>query len=80
MKIIPTTEVRKRISDLVDTVRETGAAVVIGRHEVPEAVLIKFPTAYRKTVSDSTNVNVYGQSFDFLADEPDVYSTDDIRS
>ena len=79
MKIISTTEARKRISDLLDAVVTNSASFVIGRHDAPEAVLVKFPTNYRSDVSDITNINAYSNSFDFLKDEPDIYSLDDIK-
>ena len=79
MKIISTTEVRKNISEMIDSVRETDKVFLIGRRGAPEAVLIKFPTNYRPEVSDITNVNAYSTSFDFLKDEPDLYSVTDIK-
>lgn len=79
MKIISTTEARKKIGDLVDAVVSEGANFVIGRHDTPEAVLVKFPITYRSDVSDVTNINAYSNSFDFLKDEPDIYSTKDIK-
>ena len=78
MKTISTTDVRKNISDMIDTVRETGRVFLIGRRGAPEAVLLKFPSEYRKDVSNITNVNAYSASFDFLKDEPDLYSVDDL--
>jgi antitoxin (DNA-binding transcriptional repressor) of toxin-antitoxin stability system len=79
MKIISTTEARKKIADLVDAVSTGGANFVIGRRDAPEAVLIKFPSMYRADVSDMTNVNTYSNSFDFLKDEPEVYTVADIK-
>ncbi len=79
MKIISTTEARKRISDLLDAVVGEGANFVLGRHDSPEAVLVKFPTHFRADVSDITNVNTYSNSFDFLKDEPDMYSESDLK-
>lgn len=80
MKTISTTDVRKNISSMIDTVRETGGVFLIGRRGAPEAVLLKFPTDYRTDVSDITNVNAYSESFDFLKHEPDLYSIADIKS
>lgn len=79
MKIISTTEARKNISQLIDAVASEGANFVIGRHDTPEAVLVKFPKYYRADVSDITNINSYSNSFDFLQDEPDLYSEADIK-
>ena len=79
MKIISSSSARKNISTLVDDVVETGEAVAIKRHNEIEALIIKFPREYRKDVSDITNLNAYSKSFDFLADEPDLYSREDIK-
>ena len=43
-KTISTTDARKGISKLVDHVRMHGSVFAIGRHNKPEALLIKFPT------------------------------------
>lgn len=79
MKIISTTTVRKNMSDMLDAVVADGANFVIGRHKEPEAVLIKFPSLYRSDVSDITNINSYSNSFDFLKDEPELYTLEDIK-
>jgi len=78
MKIISTTSTRKNISDMIEAVRENNSVFLIGRHGTPEAVLLKFPTEYRADVSDSTNINAYSSSFDFLKDEPELYSKADV--
>ncbi len=79
MKTISTTEARKNIAKLIDAVREENAVFLLGRRDVPEAVLLKFPSEYRGDVSDITNVNAYSGSFDFLKAEPDLYSVDDLK-
>jgi len=35
--------------------------------------------AYSPSVNDITNVNAYSKSFDFLKDEPDIYSVSDLK-
>ncbi len=79
MKTVSTTNVRKEISRMVSHVRETGAVFAIGRRDVPEALLIKYPTDYTSEVSDITNINTYSDSFNFLTDEPDLYTIDDLK-
>ena len=69
----------RAIADLVDAVAADGANFVIGRHDTPEAVLVKFPSTYRADLSDITNINSYSNSFDFLADEPEIYSAKDVK-
>lgn len=79
MRTITTTNVRKCIKDLIDLVKETGEVVAIERHDNLEALIIKFPKDYNKKLSDITNINAYSSSFDFLADEPDLYTRADLR-
>jgi len=78
-KIISTTEARKNIAKLIDVVREENAVFLLGRRNIPEAVLLKFPSEYRTEVGDITNINAYSESFDFLKDEPEIYSVTDLK-
>lgn len=78
-KVISTTEARKDIAKMVNAVREHGAVFAIGRRNDPEALLIKFPKHYNKDVSEITNINAYSGSFNFLADEPDLYTLADLK-
>lgn len=79
MQILSTTEARKRIKDLVSTARYEGAVYGIGRRDRVEAIVIGFPAQYDVSFNDITNINTYSRSFDFLADEPDVYSVSDVK-
>jgi D-arabinose 1-dehydrogenase-like Zn-dependent alcohol dehydrogenase len=78
-KVISTTEARKDIAKMVNAVREHGAVFAIGRRNEPEVLMIKFPQHYNKDVSEITNINAYSGSFDFLADEPDIYTLADLK-
>ena len=79
MKILTTTEARKRIATLVNQVRETGEMFAIGRRNRPEVLVIKFPDAYDAAFNDITNMNATSASFDFWEDEPDLYTLDDAQ-
>lgn len=79
MKIIATTEARKKFSELINQVRYTSRPIAIGRHNKGEVLIIKFPQDANSLVDEMTNMNQYGQSFDFLAEEPDLYSAKDIK-
>ena len=79
MKIITTTNARKQIAKLINTVRETGEAFAIGRRNRPEVLLIKFPETYNEQFNDITNINAASASFSFLEDEPDLYSVADLK-
>ena len=79
MKIITTTNARKQIAQLINTVRDTGDVFAIGRHNRPEVLLIKFPAEYNDNLNVITNVNAYSESFSFLKQEPDLYSVNDLK-
>lgn len=79
MKTVTATNARKHISALIDTVIETNEVVAIRRHNDIEALLIKFPRVYRNDISDTTHLAVQGGAFDFLQDEPDLYSVEDVK-
>ena len=79
MRIISTTNARKNIKSLVDRVKYRGESFAIGRRNSIDAVVVQFPHAYNKDVNDITNVNAYSRSFDFLQNEPDLYSSDDVK-
>lgn len=79
MKTISTSKARMNIKKLIDLVRDTGEVVAIGRRDNLEALLIKFPRDYNKEFSEITNINAYSGSFDFLSNEPDLYSISDLK-
>lgn len=79
MQHVSTSKARTLLSKWINMLKEHDGAFVIGRRDMPEAVLIKFPHEYRKEVSDITNVNAYSSSFDFLENEPELYTLSDIK-
>jgi len=79
MTVITTTEARKQISHIIDRVRIHGEVFGIGRRNSIDALVIQFPHAYRKTLNEITNVNALSPSFDFLNDEPEMYSMTDLK-
>jgi hypothetical protein len=79
MKILSTTNLRKEISGVINIVRDTGEVFGIGRRDAVEVLVIPFPVAYHTKLNDITNINTYSRSFDFLADEPDLYSPKDAK-
>jgi len=79
MKILTTTNARKNIKSLIDRVKYRGEAFAIGRRNSIDAVVVQFPHAYNKDVNDITNVNAYSRSFDFLDNEPDIYTLADVQ-
>lgn len=79
MKIVTTTVARKQMKHIVDRVRHRGEVFGIGRRHNIEALVIPFPSTYRTELDDITNINAYSKSFDFLAEEPELYSADDLK-
>ena len=79
MKTITTTNARKNIAKLIDTIKATGEVVAIGRRNRPEVLVIKFPDLYNPDLNEITNLNAVSGSFDFLEDEPDLYTLDDAK-
>lgn len=79
MQIISTSTARRKLSSIINTVRYSNKPVIIGRHDKAEALLIKFPNDTNIQVSKITNINQYGGGFDFLSDEPDIYTKQDLK-
>ncbi|MEK7139828.1 MAG: hypothetical protein AAB805_00725 [Patescibacteria group bacterium] len=79
MRILTSTRARKHISDLIDRVKYGGEVFGIGRRDSIDAILVPFPSVYRKDANDITNINAYSKSFDFLKNEPNLYSLKDAR-
>lgn len=78
MNIVSTSVFRKDLGNYVDMLTMgKSKGFVIGRYDQPEAVVVPFPKQFRNDLSDSTNVAIYGGAFDFLKDEPDIYSVKD---
>ena len=73
------TKTRENISVIIDHVKTTGEPFVISRQGRPEVMIIKMPINFNKKIDEITNFSAYSQSFDFLADEPDLYSINDIK-
>ena len=79
MKIIPSTIFRNNISSLLDAVTHRGQVVGIGRRNKIEAIVLKWPSHHNSKLDEVTNVNANSASFEFLGDEPDLYSIEDLR-
>lgn len=79
MKTISVSEARKNLRNVIDATQEYNEVFVIERREKEEAVVMKFPSEYSASINDITNINTYSSSFDFLIDEPDLYTPDDVK-
>lgn len=79
MKNISTTLMRKNISHIIDEVKDSDEVFAVGRRNKPEVLIIKFPQNINKHINGITHINANSASFDFLKDEPDIYSLADIK-
>ena len=79
MKVISTTDARKRFASLVNAVHRSRRPVAIGRRQKAEALLIHFPEFANDGLDEMTNINQYGGAFDFLAEEPSLYTRADLK-
>ena len=79
MKIMTTTKARENIKQIIDRVKYRGEVFGIGRRNSIDAIVIQFPETYNRNSNDITNINTYSKSFDFLKDEPDLYSVSDLK-
>ena len=79
MRIVTTTEARKNISQIIDRVKIQGEVFGIGRRNSIDALVIQFPSQYNKDLNEITNINAESRSFDFLKEEPELYSAKDLK-
>jgi len=79
MRIVTTTNARRNIKAIVDRVKFRGDVFGLGRRNSIDAVIIQFPEIYNRDLNDITNINSYSKSFDFLKDEPELYSVFDVK-
>ena len=79
MKYATTINVRKHLSSLVNEVRLHNTVIAIGRRKEPDALLVRFPEYYNKALSAELNFHANSDASKFLKDEPDLYTTADLK-
>lgn len=79
MKQLSTTEMRSHISEVIDEVRYNNQVFGVGRRDKIEVLIMKYPENLNKKLNELTNFNANSSSFDFLRDEPDIYSVNDLK-
>ncbi len=79
MQVISTTNARKNIGRLIDRVKIHGDVFGIGRRNSIDAIIIQFPSNYNNDLNEITNINALSHSFDFLKNEPELYSLADLK-
>ncbi|MBU1091506.1 hypothetical protein KKA27_01420 [Patescibacteria group bacterium] len=79
MQVISTTSMRKNISEVINKVKYNNRVFGVGRRNKAEVIIIKYPENINKKVNKITNINANSSSFDFLKEEPDIYSVKDLK-
>jgi len=79
MQVISTTSMRKNISEVINKVKYNNRVFGVGRRNKAEVIIIKYPENISKKVNKITNINANSSSFDFLKEEPDIYSVKDLK-
>ena len=67
MQIVTITQARKQLAKIIDNVKYYNRPIGIGRRKKIDVLLIKFPDDFNEYLGETTNMNQYGGSFDFLA-------------
>ena len=70
-------DARKNFSELVNRVRFEKIIIAIGRHDKDEVLLIPKPEIDEEI--PVSEMNAASSSFDFLNDEPNLYSLKDLK-
>ena len=78
MKVVSATRARQSFAHLVDVVRGSNEPIGIRRHRRLEVVLMKYPDFLNEQLDEITNINALSRSFDFLREEPELYSRMDV--
>ncbi len=71
-----TTEARAKLSDLVNKVKYQKKIIAIGRNNKAEVLITPIPEDIDNNITD---INAQSPSFDFLENEPNIYTLKDIQ-
>lgn len=77
MHVIPVTEGRKRLGELIDLVRYQKTILALGKNGKADVLLVAIPGIGADF--SMTEVNSASGSFAFLEQEPDLYSRHDLK-
>lgn len=78
MNTISTTEMRKNISQIIETVKETKKPIGVGRRDALEVIIYPAKSVTEKK-QDWFSSAVYTGVFDFWLDEDDTYTIKDLK-
>lgn len=76
MKIVSITEGRKKLGELVDIVKYQKQPIALGKHGRADAFLVASISEEEWPTADMLSAS---SSFDFLKDEPDLYTRADLK-
>lgn len=79
LKSLPAAKFRQHLSAALNAVIEHNQVIGIRRRNRVEAIVLKWPGRFNGTLDEITNFNANSSSFDFLEDEPDLYSVEDLK-
>ncbi len=74
-----TTKVRRNIAGFVEQIKRENSVIGIGRRNKIEVVVMKYPENINPKLTEITNINANSSSFDFLKDDPELYSVKDLK-
>jgi len=77
MKHYDTSEARKHLNEIVNKVRYQKAIISIGRRGKSEVLVVPAPEPEEDL--PVSEINAKSPSFDFLENEPDLYSLHDLK-
>ena len=78
MRHYSTTEARKHFSEIIEQVHYLKVIVSVGRHGEKEVLIVPKPEIDNDDLPISS-VNAASVSFQFLEEEPDIYSFNDLK-
>lgn len=79
MRHYSTTEARRNFSSIIEQVHYLKVIVSVGRHGESEVLIIPKPEIDTDTDMPISAINANSESFDFLENEPDIYSLNDLK-
>ena len=78
MDIYSITDARKKLGELIKQVKYGKRTIALGQHGKAEVFLVALPQEGDDTINLAELAQASG-SFDFLLEEPDLYSREDLK-
>jgi|SaaInlStandDraft_3_1057020.scaffolds.fasta_scaffold173019_2 hypothetical protein len=76
MQSFSTTQARTQLGEIINKVKYQKVIVALGRNNKAEVLVTPIPDEQDIPISE---INTYSPSFDFLNNEEDIYSKDDLK-